>query len=601
MLGDNMKFASIIVGIVFFIMLIKGVFESGLWAILVFLFIIVSMLKDKNKKKYRKKKKNNRKISPKVKIENASKSDNDFANYQINFDKYKSNNKYKSESINQTEEFLLEKKKIARLRQMKTLTVGSNFNKSQEPNKLFFLQASFMDDFQDDYDINVPCKLYSPVYNNLNMYQLRSFFSWRTLIRQGIYKKTEVSYVYLYIYELLNKIGVKNEIDGLNKLIELWQNYRQFDQSIDRYLTIWIKDYYIINQINIEYKLIEDEFPIKKQNNSTIISEIMVGNYDKKLNFFDSISSYHILSSKIMEHKYSFLLDLIIPEIFKNLDKYFNENNYSFNKILFGELKQSEWLPFKGAIYYDNNLLGNSQITLNGYEKYYKIKNNYYKETFEFSDESKWLMGYILKNIEIILRECLKFSRNLKANINMLEPIKVNENLYKFLIDKRIIDIINNTIKKYLIEHKNDINRIVTEEQKKEIIIDSKQFDDIRASSNRVQEKLIVEEENIEPKRIEELTEIEQFKLESDNIFTNLIVNLNEIEKNFLTLILSNENKQNLIDFCKKNNILYEIMLENINNKSLEIIGDNLIEDCENEVIIYAEYIDSIKINIGGM
>lgn len=601
MLGDNMKFASIIVGIVFFIMLIKGVFESGLWAILVFLFIIVSMLKDRNKKKHRKKKTQNKKVSTKTKKENVFKSDNDFANYQINFDKYKSNNKYKSESINQTEQFLLEKKKIARLRQMKALTVGSNFDKTQEPNKLFFLQASFMDDFQDDYDINVPCKLYSPVYNNLNMYQLRSFFSWRTLIRQGIYKKTELSYVYLYIYELLNKIGVQNEIDGLNKLIELWQNYRQFDQSIDRYLTIWIKDYYIINQINIEYKLIEDEFPIKKQNNSTIISEIMVGNYDKKLNFFDSISSYHILSSKIMEHKYSFLLELIIPEIFKNLDKYFNENNYSFNKILFGELKQSEWLPFKGAVYYDNNLLGNFQITLNGYEKYYKIKNNYYKETFEFSDESKWLMGYILKNIEIILRECLKFPRNLKANINMLEPIKANENLYKFLIDKRIIDIINNTIKKYLIEHKNDINRIVTEEQKKEIIIDSKQFDNIRASSNRVQEKLIVEEENIEPKRIEEPKEIEQFKLESDNIFANLIVNLNEIEKNFLTRILSNEDKQNLIDFCKKNNILYEIMLENINNKSLEIIGDNLIEDCENEVIIYAEYIDSIKMNIGGM
>ena len=47
----------------------------------------------------------------------------------------------------------------------------------------------------------------------------------------------------------------------------------------------------------------------------------------------------------------------------------------------------------------------------------------------------------------------------------------------------------------------------------------------------------------------------------------------------------------------------FELILVNdgSKDKSLEIIGDNLIEDCENEVIIYAEYIDSIKINIGGM
>ena len=110
----------------------------------------------------------------------------------------------------------------------------------------------------------------NPVYNNLTIYQLRSYFSWRTLIRNKLYKQTEQSYVFLYIYELLNKIGVKNEIDGLNKIIDLWQNYRVFDNSFDKYLSNWVKDYYIINRINIDFNLIEEEFPIKNNDNLSI-------------------------------------------------------------------------------------------------------------------------------------------------------------------------------------------------------------------------------------------------------------------------------------------------------------------------------------------
>ena len=36
-------------------------------------------------------------------------------------------------------------------------------------------------------------------------------------------------------------------------------------------------------------------------------------------------------------------------------------------------------------------------------------------------------------------------------------------------------------------------------------------------------------------------------------------------------------------------------MIENINKVALETIGDNLIEDNSDEIIIYAEYIDSLK------
>ena len=579
-----MKFASIIVGIYFVIMIIKGSIDNTFYTLVVLAFVLYGILKKKKtKRKYKKisSKKNNT-----TKLKN-NKVNETFNSYKIDPKKF-NQNKYTNEPVNQTEQFSIEKKKISRLRQMKALS-ASNVT---DANKLFYLQGTFMDDYVDNYDINVPCNKNNPVYNNLTIYQLRSYFSWRTLIRNKLYKQTEQSYVFLYIYELLNKIGVKNEIDGLNKIIDLWQNYRVFDNSFDKYLSNWVKDYYIINRINIDFNLIEEEFPIKNNDNLEDISEILIGNYENKLEFLDSISNYHILKSKIMEHKYSFLINLVIPEIFKNLDKYFSENNLSFVNITFGKFKKKYWHVYENAIYFNNKLESDFVFKFKNLETYYRKGNNYYKETFELSQYSKCIVGYILKNIEITLRECLKFSKNLKVNISSLDELSSNAELYSVVTDKKFNMIINNTIKKYLIEHKTEINNIITKEKKEEIVIDANKFNEIRKSSSRIQEKLIVEEENYLEK--EEQVEIEIIN-SSQDIFKNLVDNLNNIELDFLKKIVNNEPRNNLIDYSKQNNILFEIMIENINKVALETIGDNLIEDNSDEIIIYAEYIDSLK------
>lgn len=579
-----MKFASIIVGIYFAIMIIKGSIDNTFYTLVVLAFVLYGILKKKKtKRKYKKisSKKNNT-----TKLKN-NKVNETFNSYKIDPKKF-NQNKYTNEPVNQTEQFSIEKKKISRLRQMKTLS-ASNVT---DTNKLFYLQGTFMDDYVDNYDINVPCNKNNPVYNNLTIYQLRSYFSWRTLIRNKLYKQTEQSYVFLYIYELLNKIGVKNEIDGLNKIIDLWQNYRVFDNSFDKYLSNWVKDYYIINRINIDFNLIEEEFPIKNNDNLEDISEILIGNYENKLEFLDSISNYHILKSKIMEHEYSFLINLVIPEIFKNLDKYFSENNVSFVNITFGKFKKKYWNVYENAIYFNNKLESDFVFKFKNLETYYRKGNNYYKETFELSQYSKCIVGYILKNIEIILRECLKFSKNLKVNISSLDELSSNAELYSIVTNKKFNMIINNTIKKYLIEHKTEINNIITKEKKEEIVIDANKFNEIRKSSSRIQEKLIVEEENYLEK--EEQIEIEIIN-SSQDIFKNLIDNLNTVELDFLKKIINNEPRNNLIDYSKQNNILFEIMIENINKVALETIADNLIEDNSDEVIIYAEYIDALR------
>ena len=230
--GDNMNLITIIIGIIFFLSLIQGVAQSGPLAIIVLLFIIISSLKNNKKNKRKKKKKTTKKVKNKI-----NKSNQIFKEIEIPSNK---NLKYSNEKFNQTEDFIHNKQKLIQIRQMQAMA-NINLNKQNDysKEKSFYLQGNFMVDYIDQYDTNITCNQSSPTYNDLNVYQLRSFFSWRTQVRNGIYNQTEKPYVLLYIYELINQIGVKNSIDGLNKIIELWQNYRKFDDTIDKYLNIF--------------------------------------------------------------------------------------------------------------------------------------------------------------------------------------------------------------------------------------------------------------------------------------------------------------------------------------------------------------------------
>ena len=97
-----MKFISIIVGIVFFLMLIKGSIESGPWTILVLLFIVGSMAKDKKKKTRKKSTYKKSKQGIKATKTETKRNVRVLNDIELKPNDYK--NSYSAEPINQTEQ-----------------------------------------------------------------------------------------------------------------------------------------------------------------------------------------------------------------------------------------------------------------------------------------------------------------------------------------------------------------------------------------------------------------------------------------------------------------------------------------------------------------
>lgn len=72
----------------------------------------------------------------------------------------------------------------------------------------------------------VPFMQYWPTYDSMDHRQRAWYFYWRTQVRNGEYPDTDLSYIFVHIYELLSGCGWKQASDGYNQLMSLWMSYR---------------------------------------------------------------------------------------------------------------------------------------------------------------------------------------------------------------------------------------------------------------------------------------------------------------------------------------------------------------------------------------
>ncbi len=76
--------------------------------------------------------------------------------------------------------------------------------------ELFVRQGKALEGYEDDAVYDLPVLHYYPTYRVLTDAELRGYFGWRTRLRHHNLERTSLTYAFLYIYELLNQIGVKN-------------------------------------------------------------------------------------------------------------------------------------------------------------------------------------------------------------------------------------------------------------------------------------------------------------------------------------------------------------------------------------------------------
>lgn len=102
------------------------------------------------------------------------------------------------------------------------------------------------------YDKPIRYFSYVPQYSQLTEEQLEYYFYWRREFRKGNTVATDESYLYLYIYEILNTAGHETEPEeGLRILYRLFFAYGKDNSRLSRLLSEWIVDYSLIFRLSV--------------------------------------------------------------------------------------------------------------------------------------------------------------------------------------------------------------------------------------------------------------------------------------------------------------------------------------------------------------
>lgn len=426
----------------------------------------------------------------------------------------------------------------------------------------FYLQGKLMASYEDHYQGKQSFLRYYPTYHDLTVGQARTYFTWRTKIRQNIYEKISDSYAYIYLYELLNGIGIKDPEEGLDKLITFNKNYAQkFSPEMGAYLERWIRDYIIFYNINKT----NNTFFVKEQTNDKKYEQLLYPDQFSNHEVAESLiklSNYKIRNCPLYKksiEKFEYLLVLIWHKI---LD--LRNDGFDFFTSYIAYKNQMTIQLFSAAVFNHQLEPQTTSYEIDQIRKYFydKEKNTWYCESYWGLTGQKSIMGNFLHEVDREIRLRFNLGRNLK-------PRK---------IEKHYLEAIRDGIKEYQIEEQKL--------KQPKIEFNLSQLSTIREDAAGTRDSLLTEEElqaeQEEREKIEETVvndEQEDYGLSSEEMAT-------------IILLLKGKD---LNKYLKEHHLMAAVIIDNINEKLFDEFGDNVIEFINDIPTVIEDYQEDLE------
>lgn len=412
----------------------------------------------------------------------------------------------------------------------------------------FDYESSFFDDmmkFENKVGLEcdfVPFMHYYPTYSSMNKQQKEWYFYWRSEIRNGVYLKTDLSYIFIYIYELLSGYGYKCYEEGYILLLNIWKNYRSEYPKLDRYLFSWAFDYTQLHNLKFEIPMYDDINRIYDDVGKNALIEKYADKIPLKLPFFliESLCNYPFKKSEFCNDNHQIMMNEAISRTISLVDAYLYKKTGNGIIAMYG--------PNEYEIQTRNLFCSSNSLYLN---KHIDIKIKNYINTPGLCDYLKRVVLFT----ENTLRELYNFNSRKK---NIILDLEVSKLIKSFLKREYSPKIESNTLKK--------VNMNLNFES----------INELRNQSDAVRDSLEVAEETNSSESLINLLAIDDF-------FSEL-----PIKCKLLLIKLKNVEWKIQYDFSMQHEI------DKINEKSIKFFACNILSIKNDYLILETEYKDKL-------
>ena len=437
---------------------------------------------------------------------------------------------------------------------------NSSGNQWQSRESIFLKQAKLLANYEDDYPFHGDVVRYYPTYQALTDQELRGYFSWRTKWRKGNHQKTSLSFAFLYIYELINQVGVTDALEGFEKLTAFRDIYGAFDAGILSYLDKWITDYVIY--YNLDPNLLADSKQVLFDRSICVLDLIQEQDDEKVMYAIKQLAPKWLSRSKFYGQNPSDCDRVIVRTLRRISDHYAKRTKKTMVEQFFGMQTQFQIRLFDAAVFCDPIKKRSFEYALDE-RCVYRCQGTLWtvtKHSARLGSNAK--LEDILKTVDAIMREMYGYKHPIKCETDTKWITKIiREEVQNLLAEKRAAEA-------------------------KKIVIDYSQLSKIRQEAAVTQEKLTVEEELEEPVIPEPMPAV----TEEPEIVSSASEDspLTGHEYHLLQCLLYGRD----FSWVQKEGLMLSILSDSINDKLYDIFQDSVMDDSP---ALVDDYIDDLK------
>ena len=436
-------------------------------------------------------------------------------------------------------------------------------NTWQSRESLFVKQGKLLAGYEDDYAFNGSVIRYFPTYQSLTDQELRGYFSWRTKLRGGDVRGTSLSFAFLYIYELINQIGVADPMEGYVRLKAFHDTYGEIDGHILPYLEKWLRDYVVYYGLDAE--LLADTPQVIFDRNISIMENI--ANQDPA----NVIRAVKQLSPKWLERSkfygtHQAEMDSVIVRVLRRVSEHYAARcKRSMVEEYFGLFRQFPVRLFDAAVFYDQAKIRSYEYTVDE-RCIYRCQNGLWSvQKYSCPPRPSPKLGDLLKTIDSVMRQEYAFRY----------PVKRASDT------KWLLRVIQEEVQALLAEKKAA--------EAKKVTIDLSQLAKIRQDAAITQDQLTVEEEaDIWEEEASLEDEKAQFSLPAEPAGPEADHPLDPAEYRLMQCLLYGRD----CGWVQSEGYLMSVLVDGINEKLYDKFMDTVLDDTPEPL---EDYMDDLK------
>ncbi|MBE6869438.1 MAG: hypothetical protein E7494_11900 [Ruminococcus albus] len=428
---------------------------------------------------------------------------------------------------------------------------------------LFGKQGSFMADFEDNYEKIIPFEHYFPTYNDMTLEQQRTYFTWRTRIRQGDYMDISLSYIFVYIYEMINLIGVKDPSEAYESLKTLLEKYGESYPKLKRFVSIWLNDMVIYYGLDIA--LLNSSGILEFDDSLCVLLDLDGHTDDEVFSALCTMSSYNAEKSAFYK-TYPEEFRTVAVRSYKAFSEYYGAHRKKtlFEK-LFGKSTISVHQMFGSAVFCYYRSSPQNSVVIDDVRRCFCRGGEWFTEGYAGKTHGNKQVGDFFRAVDSIMRTGFDFKNKLQAPD----------------ITKQLSKIINEQIT-ILQDEKRQAEKL-------RVDIDLSKLGSIRRAADITRDKLIIDEEDLEEDIFPQSDMQEDVPEESVQENTTP---LDSGEYLFMQALLYGGDHQAA---AKNAGGMPSVMADSINEKLYDIFADTVIEFDGDIPAVIEDYEEELK------